>query len=230
MKTRKQIFARLAMAATLLLGAEPANAVILVDHDFDADANGWTGSGDWTYTYNAVDDRLQGVFAEQVIGGPEFGYWSSGVLGDLTTSGTYDVTQMIFDFYAVNFVPSDVTVYVGSLELGFISRAVSGIVLGGNLGLTLDLSSSTGWGGSTASFSGILADVDYVEFEVSRGGVTNAQTFQLDNFQIEGVLAGAGGGGGPSAIPEPNVVNLLALVSLMALALRRSVRSKTANA
>lgn len=208
-----------------LFGATPAVAVILYTNDFNASAESWTGTGDWTHTYESGSGLLQGVFAAQTEPvSPDAGYWSSSTIGDVTGGGTYDLTQLVFDFYAVNFVPSSLTVFIGSGS-DFISRGVSGLSVGANLAVALDLTSSTGWGGSTAQFSSILSSIDYVELQVVRSGVTNAQTFQLDNFQLEGVLAGTGG---PSAIPEPDVVNLLAFFALVALALRRSLRNQAA--
>jgi hypothetical protein len=233
-KLRKNLY----LAAALLLavwGAPAAKGVILYTNDFNATAESWTGPGSgtpgiWTFSYNNVDGRLQGDFAGQSDPpSVEYGFWSSSTIGDVTGAGTYDLTQLFFDFYAVNFAPSSLTVYIGS-GADFVSRGVSGLGLGANLAVAVDLSSSAGWGGSTAQFSSILSSIDYVEFEVVRAGVTNAQSFQLDNFQLEGVLAGAGGGGGPSAIPEPDVVNLLAFFSLIALALRRSLRRQAAEA
>lgn len=223
------LFRNTALAASLiaaLLGAPVANGVVLYTNDFATTADGWTGTGDWTFSYSSGDGgRLQGDFAAQ-SDPPSYGegFWSSPVIGDLTQSGTYALTQLVFDFYALNFAPSSLTVWIGD-GVNLISRGVTGLTVGANMGVAVDLSSSTGWGGDTSQFSSILDDIAFVEFQVVRAGVTNAQSFQLDSFQIEGGAPPAP----PAAVPEPDVVNLMAFFCLVALAMRRSLISRTVN-
>ncbi len=225
------IFFKSRLAAGLivaLLGTPVARGVVLYTNDFASSNDGWTSAGDWTYSYSPGDGgRLQGDFAGQ-SDPPAFeqGFWSSPEIGDLTQSGTYALTQLVFDFYALNFAPSSLTVFIGNSGGDFVSRGVTGLAVGANLAVVVDLSSIAGWGGDTGQFSSILADIDYVEFQVVRAGVTNAQSFQLDSFQIEGGAPPAP----PAAVPEPDAVSLLVFASLIALALRRSVMNKTATA
>lgn len=212
----KKVNVLLVAGAIILAGSVGSNGAVLYTDDFASGTDGWTGSGDWTFGYDTPNNRLQGQFGSQVTPSPESGYWSSPYIGDVT-AGIYSLTEMVFDFYVGSVLPSSVMVTIGSGS-DFVTRAITGLAIGNNTGVSVSLASAAGWSGSVGLFANILADIDYVDFEVMRNGSLASQSFGLDNFQLLGEEPGP-----PltEAIPEPGVLNMMVLVAVAGLSLRR---------
>jgi len=202
-----------ALAAFLLLAPAARAVVINVTEDFSASAAGW-GDRD----LNEMDvawngSAMQGDFDAGILTPETDAFQLTSGLGDLTQAGTYDLTSFTFNFFADTIAPSDVIFRFGDGVSTFFRAASVGFN-------SLSLASVAGWfGGSQAAFDAALSAATFLEVQVTRNGA-DAQTYRLDNFTLNGTLDN-GGGGGPSAVPEPNTINLLAFIGMIGFALKR---------
>ncbi|HMP73414.1 MAG TPA: PEP-CTERM sorting domain-containing protein [Kiritimatiellia bacterium] len=219
----------------LLVLVSRAPAVLLIDHDFaggnqgwgDRDPGemnvGWTGVGG--FGNPATSGSMQGDFAGSVFTPETDAFRLTSGLGDLTQAGVYDLVSFSFQFYAAHVVPADLILRVGNGSHTFFRGFTVSSTLNWQT-FTAPLSSVSGWfGGTQAQFDSVLTSTTFIDIQVSRSGF-DAQTYYFDNFQLTGVEAGNNnddnnGGGGPSAVPEPNTINLLVSIGLLGLASRR---------
>lgn len=216
------------MIIVFILGTCFAHAAIILTDDFSAGNDNWGDRdvGEMSVSHNGgfgnSAGSMEGVFAVQNPASPETdAFRLTTGLGDLTQGGTYNLTSFTFDFYAASVLPSDLIFRFGDGSSTFF-QAVTLTGLNSWETFTLSLASVSGWfGGNQTQFDAALQGTTFVEVQVSRSG-TNSQTYYMDNFTLNGDLAG-GGGGGPSAIPEPNTISLLLLVALVVVAVRRHV-------
>ena len=197
-----------------LLCVSSAPAVILITHDFDTSDHGWgdRDAGEMDVNWNGT--AMQGDFDQDIFTPETDAFLLTSGLGDLTQGGVYDLTSWTFNFFADTIAPSDLIFRFGDGVTTFF-RAAS---IGFN---SLSLASVAGWfGGDQTTFDSALTATTFVEIQVTRNGF-DAQTYRLDDFILNGELDGQGGGGGPSAVPEPNTINLFLLIVLIMMALRR---------
>ncbi len=207
----------------LLCGWMSANAAILTTEDFTTDPGNVTDrDGNMTVAHNG-SGYMTGTFASQAFPSPEtdaFNITIPDFMGDYSGNG---LTQIAFDFFAVNVVPSDLFIRLidGS---NVFSYQFTTLALGAN-SFTVDLVYSFGWTGlNSGAFATALTSIDAIEIEMTRSG-TGAQEYRLDNLQT--LNTPLGGGGGPSAVPEPNTLSFIALVVAGGLAWRRRLMSRT---
>ena len=206
------------MACNLFMSVPNASAVALYTNDFSTGAQGWSDRDVGEMTFTNSSGYIEGAFDQDVFS-PEMDAFRSGNIGDVTQGGTYSLTSFSFEFYAVNVVPS-VLVFSFSDGTSTFSTGLSVSGTGSWLPYILSLTSLAGWsGGDQSAFDAALGNITFVELEILRNG-EDAQTYRLDNFQINGDLTG-GGGGGPSAVPEPTTISLLLMIVLLLGGLRR---------
>ena len=209
----------------LLLEAADCSGAILYLEDFDPDANGWVDrdAGNMTVSHNA-GNYMVGAFGASFLPQSDAFRIDSGTdfIGDYVTPG---LTQVRFDFYAVNVLPSDL--FIRIIDGGNIfSYQFNPMNIGGWETFTVNLAWSFGWlGPSEAAFNAALGSVDAIEVQITRN-TSVAQSYYLDN--VETLDTDIGDPGGPSsAIPEPGTLSLFVSVAVAILALRRHVALRT---
>lgn len=211
----------------------PVQAVILFTHEFESDAQGWgdrdAGEMDVSYAdgFGNTAGSMRGDFDEDVFD-PETDAWRLSAIpngSDLTQSGTYDLTSFTFQFYAANVVPSDLSIRFGNNDHTFF-RGFTVTQDDYWYTFTAPLTSANGWfGGTQAAFDSVLLNTTFIEIQVTRGSY-DAETYYFDNFALNAVPAGEGGGGegGPSVIPEPSTIQFVLLLAVLWAAMRRGQR------
>jgi len=221
----------LALALTLALALLPLSSLsaILFSDDFTASNEGWGDrdagemSVSWTgaggFGNPAASGSMQGTFAVQGAYTPETDAFRLAGLGDLWgTYAGYSLDSFTFDFYSDDVLPLDLIFRISDGINTFSKLLSSAGSLDAWAPITVSLNHASGWlGGGATAFSNALGAVTFVDIQVSRNGAS-AQDFFFDNFALNGTL---GGGGGPSAIPEPGT-GLLVLGGMMLLAYGRS--------
>ncbi len=218
-----------------LFNSNPGGSYSVLGGSSFSGASGYTGGfGNTTEDMDASADGIgggspsgagsfQGSFAAQGVPSPETGtlrITDAGFLTDYaTTYPGYASYSLGFAFYA-SVVPADFIITIGNGVDTYLYNALSQVSGGGWNDIWLNFSS--GWIGSGSSIPNALSGMTYMDITWSRNG-TSAQQFYVDDLTLLGNTSegGGGGGGGPSAVPEPNTVNLLGFVALMGLALRR---------
>ena len=211
----------------LFVGAAVCPGAILYLEDFDPDNNGWVDrdAGEMTVSHDAGNLWMVGAFGATFLPQTDAFRIASGTdfLGDYITPG---LTQLRFDFYAVNVLPSDLFIRIID-GANIFSFQFNPLTVGSWETFTVNLAWSYGWlGPSEAAFNAALASVDMIDIQVSRSG-SGAQSYYLDNVQT--LDTDIGDPGGPdSAIPEPTTISLFMVVgALMMYARRRSIGNRS---
>lgn len=206
------------MAALAL--ARTSFGAIVTTETFDADIGVTDRDGFMTVGYDGGNDWMTGTFAFQAFATPQvdaFVVTDGNFTGNYTGAG---ITQIRFQMYAVNVLPSDLFIRIvdGANVFSYQFNPITSMNM--NWGtFTVDLAWSYGWSGpSEFDFNNALLSVDQIEIQVARNtGV--AQEYRFDNLQT--LDTEIGGGGGPSAVPEPNTITILTAFAVMGLVLRR---------
>jgi len=207
-------------------------AALLELEDFSTGTGGWgdRDSGEMSVGYAAGTGNpagsVSGSFADGVLT-PEtdaFRLASGPFMGDVMDGyPDYNPTYWAFDFYAENVVPSDMIMRIGSGSSSF-SRSLTAQVNGGAgswYTVTAPVTYSGWFGGSQAAFDATMSNLQYIELQLTRNG-DDYQTYYIDNFQLQGDYEGEGGGGGdPSAVPEPQTISIMFATGLMLFFARR---------
>ena len=209
------------VATFLLLLSGATQAAILNLEEFTGGANGWdTRDGVMAVSHDNGNGWMQGDFGVSFLPQTDSFRIDSGTdfLGDYTTPG---ITQIRFDLFAVNVLPSDLFIRLiddaNVFSYQFTPTQSAGI---GFETFTVNLAWSYGWSGlSELAFNTALTSVDAIEVQIGRNGF-GAHSFHLDNVETLDTDLG-GGGGGPSAVPEPNTFSLIMLISIAVLSLNR---------
>lgn len=200
-----------------------AMAAILHLEDFSSDVGVTDRDDIMTVGHDGVNDRMSGSFAFQAFSSPQvdaFVINSAPFVGDYVTPG---LTQIRFQMFAVNILPSDLFIRIidGANVFSYQFNPIAGMLNDWET-FTVNLAWSFGWGGpSEAAFNAALNSVDQIEIQLTRNtGV--AQEFRLDNFQtLDTDLGGEDPGGGPSAVPEPTTMSMLIFILMIGMMLRR---------
>ena len=211
MKSALIVFAIL-MAASA--GSVPGAVLYL--EEFNVNAAGWgdRDSGEMAVTYDATNDRMVGSFAASFLPMSDaFRITSGNFMGDYVTPG---LTQISFNLVAANVLPSDlfIRIFSGSDLFTYQFNPV-------NLSDTyvVNLDWNAGWNGlNEAAFNAAITSVTALEIQIGRNG-SGAQSYYLDNVQT--LDTDLGGGGGGSAVPEPNMVSMFVLAVAVFSGLRR---------
>jgi hypothetical protein len=189
--------------------------------DFNSGANGWTGRDSlMSVSHDNGNGWMVGDFgfaffpqtdAFRIDTGTDF-------IGDYVTPG---ITQIRFDLYAVNVLPSDLFIRLidgaNVFSYQFSPTQAAGI---GFETFVVNLAWSYGWSGlSELAFNNALASVDAIEIQLARNG-SSAHSFYLDQFETLDTDLG-GGGGGPSAVPEPTTLSMIMLITIAVLSINR---------
>lgn len=214
------------MAAGLLLFSGHLEAAVLHLDDFTSDIGVTSREGLMTVTYDGGNDWMSGSFAFQAFSTPQvdaFVVSSAPFIGDYVTPG---LTQISFNMFAVDVLPSDLFVRIidGANVFSYQFNPIAGMFNNWQT-FTVNLAWSFGWSGpSEAEFDAALASVDKIEIQISRNtGV--AQEYRLDNIQTLNTDIG-GPVGESSAVPEPNSISLLVFISIISMIIRRHRNSQ----
>lgn len=231
------MFVKTLACATLFVVPVAARAAVVYLEDFSSGANGW---GDRDSGKIAVSHELsvgspahaamQGEFASQGFPIPQTDAFSisSGVnfVGDYTSYGN-GLTQIAFDLYSENLLPSDLFIRLISGANTFTYQFnLSGSPVDSWNTYSVNLTWGSGWSGiGQAAFNSALTSVSALEIQLTRNG-TGAQAYYLGNIQtLDGDLPPGPGGGGGDAVPEPSQGLLyLGFMLLLALGRRRFLR------
>jgi len=208
-------------AVMLSMGSVSTFGAMLYLEDFDPDESGWVDrdAGEMSVSHDAGNDWMVGTFGASFL--PQSDAFriitGSNFLGDYVTPG---LTQIRFDLYAVNVLPSDVLIRIidGANTFTYQFNPV-------NLAtwdtFTVNLAWSFGWSGlSEAAFNSALTSVDALEIQIARSG-SGAQSYYLDN--VETLNTDIGGGGGDTVIPEPATMSMFILALGFFTGIRRFV-------
>lgn len=213
-----------AILPLLVLLPLAGRAAIITTEDFDAGAAGWGSRDDLlSVSANDTDERLEGSFAGQFFPVDQTDAFQLSSGDDFL--GSYaGITQISFDFFAVNILPSDMFIRLIDDEANVFTYQLTPTTPAGQWqSFTVDLAWSFGWeGDSESAFNTALGDIDFIEIELTRNGM-GAQTFYLDSFEtLDTPLDGGGGeGDGESVIPEPQTLSLLVAAAIMVVRFRR---------
>lgn len=187
-----------------------ASAALFETYDFESGAEGWTEVG--PATFDSADGDLTITFAEQT--GEPVPQTSTFVSPEINLADSYTITQFAFDFAWSAVAPSALFITFGNDNYSVYQALTPANGL-----ITVSLTSSTGWLGSTAEFASLVSDFNFVELSVSRSG-TAAQSFSLDDFQItyeNSIIPPEN----ISAVPEPTTISLLLFVLMLGIVARR---------
>ena len=194
--------------------------------DFDPDESGWVDrdSGEMTVNHDAGNDWMVGSYGASILPQNDAFRIDSGAnfLGDFVTPG---ITQIRFQFYAVNVLPSDLLIRIidGANTFTYQFSPLTGAFMNWET-FTVNLAWSYGWNGlSEMAFNAALTSVDAVEIQVTRTG-NGAQSYYLDNVET---LNADLGGGGDSVIPEPTTVSIFIIALAFFIGIRRFVIHET---
>ena len=209
-----------------------AKGAVVYTETFGSGANGWgdRDAGEMAVTHQAsvgspASAAMQGQFSASILPMTDAFRISTGsdFVGNYTTYGN-GLTQIKFDLYAENVVPSDLfirlvdgtDVYSYQFSLGSF-----GIDTWTTFSVNLDYTSGWAGPGGSGGFSTALASVDALEIQLTRNG-NSSQFYYLDNVQtLDDPLSGGGGGGG--AVPEPSTgVLVLSFAAVIYGRLRRA--------
>ena len=199
-----------------------ATAAILHLEEFNSDVGVSGRDGVMTVGYDGGNDWMTGSFPVQGFAFPQtdaFVVDSAEFTGDYSGNG---LTQISFQMYAVNVLPSDLFIRIidGANVFAYQFSPIAGM-LNNWEEFTVDLAWSFGWSGlSEAAFNSALTSVDQIEIQLSRNA-SSFQEYRLDRMQTLDTLLDPGGGGGPSAVPEPNTISLLLFMVVVGVSLRR---------
>jgi len=203
-------------------------AAILHLEDFSSDVGVTDRDAIMTVGHDGANDWMSGSFAFQAFPTPQvdaFVINSAPFVGDYVTPG---LTQISFQMFAVNILPSDLFIRIidGANIFSYQFNPIAGMFNNWET-FTVNLAWSFGWSGlSESAFNTALTSVDQIEIQLTRNtGV--AQEYRLDNIQtLDTDLGGGDPGGGPSAVPEPNTISMLIFILMVGVMLRRHLASR----
>jgi hypothetical protein len=191
----------------------PARGAILALEEFDAGLNGWTDrdAAEMAVSHDAGNEWAVGTFGSQFFPTFESDAFriASGTdfIGDYVTPG---LTQIRFDLYLVNVLPSDLTFRLidGANVFSYQFASVNNLMSWQTF--TVDLAWAFGWSSSAgeSAFNTALASIDAIEIQITRNTIA-AQAYYFDNFETLDTPLDYGGGG-DSAVPEPTSISLIA--------------------
>jgi hypothetical protein len=219
-------FAIMVLFGCLLARAAPA-ATLSVETFGNPGIAGWVDrdASEMTVSYSASlgnpAGALQGTFAAQDVAGPETdafridGGSSGGVfMGDYWTD-VPGFNSWSFSFYADDVLPTDLLIRFGDGANTFLRSALSQVSAVDNWYTVTVPLTYAGWlGGSAADFSNALGGVSFIDLQLTRSGI-GAQDFYVDNFALNGGLAGG------SSVPEPSTAGLLFVSTILLRVVRR---------
>lgn len=219
------------LCATLVATGAVRAAIVTLE-EFNSDPGGNVTNVDTvnnylTESWNA-GGYMSGTFAAQTGGAtPEedgFSITLTNFTGNYTSAG---ITQIAFDFFGVSLAPSYLFLNIvdGANIFSYQFTDLTGIT-GGFTTFTADLVYSAGWtGAGSGAFTTALGSVDSIEVFFGRNGDLSSQEYRLDDLQT--LNTPLGGGGGPSAVPEPNTLSFIAMIAAGGLAWRRRLMNRT---
>lgn len=202
-----------------------ASGAMLYLEDFDPDANGWgdRDAGEMSVTHDGGNDWMVGSFASSFLPMTDAFRISTGTdfLGDYVTPG---LSQISFQLYAVNVLPSDLFIRIIDGANTFSYQFTPANLTTWDT-YTVNLDWSFGWvGPGSSAFSNALLSVDALEIQITRSG-SGAQTYYLDNVQTYTNLNVVTG-----TIPEPGTINLFLVAGAVITFIRRRVATSDAEA
>lgn len=212
----------------LLLGviAQDSRGAIMVLEEFNGGANGWADrDGVMSDSWDGGNLWMVGSFGSQAFPIPQTDAFriNSGTdfLGNYTTPG---LTQIRFDLYAEDVLPSDLFIrLVNGSDVFSYQFNLGSMIIDDWTTFTVNLDWTYGWSGpSQSAFNTALGagGVDQLEIQLTRNG-TGGQSFYLDN--VETLDTDIGGGGGNGVVPEPNQALLMVMGVVVIYSMRRSV-------
>lgn len=186
------------LAATTAL-CLPARAVVLAIETFDTDMAGWVDRdpGDMAVSHAAgvgnPAGSLSGAFLPQgffpVSQTDAFradaGSSAGAFVGDYHTTHA-GFTSFTFDLFADTTLPSDVILRISDGTGTFfynVAPQFTSVGTWNSVLVPLTFAYGGWYGGSSAQFSNVLAQVAHVEVQISRSGTSGA-TYLLDNFAL----------------------------------------------
>lgn len=199
--------------------AVQCGAAVFVLEDFSVDEAGWTDrdgylvvAHDGLLVGNPVGS-LSGTYASQFFPVPQADAFTLNTVMDFVTPG---YTQLRFDFFAQDTLPSDLFIrLVEGANVFSHQFSLSGFSPGQWFTNTVNLAWSSWIGPDETSFNSMLANVESIQIEFARNG-TGEQTFFLDNFvALDDPISET------IAVPEPGAMALIFQGLLIVLALRR---------
>lgn len=226
------------MLAIVCLAASARAAVVYVE-DFSTGANGWgdRDPGEMSVSYassvgSPAYSAMQGAFASQAFPIPQtdaFRIDSGGnFVGNYTAIGN-GLTQLSFDLYAEDVLPSDLFIrLISGADVFSYQFSLAGVSVDSWHTYSVNLAWSYGWNGiGQSAFNAALSSIDALEIELTRSG-TGAQLYYLTNFKtFDDDLPPDVGPGAGNAIPEPGQGLLyLGFVVMAALGRRFKARMK----
>ena len=205
-----------------------AKGASLVLEDFSSGTNGWTEiseAGGITFEYDDQGDNLKGSFAAlpfpwmetdgfQITSGEDF-------LGDYT-----GLTQIRFDFYAEDVLPSDLFIkLVSGLDMFSYQFSLGSMQVGTWATFTVNLLYDYGWQGPGGESAFNLAlgagGISSLQIEFTRSG-QSAQSFYLDNVQtLDTPIV-------ESIIPEPSLAMQMLVGGFLLYSMRRRIARQLA--
>lgn len=242
LRVRRTLSRTLGVALASILIAASLHAAVVFVEDFSSGANGWgdRDPGEMAVSHESsvgapAYSAMQGSFAAQGFPVPQtdaFRIDSGGnFVGDYNAIGN-GLTQLSFDLYAEDILPSDLFIrLISGSDVFTYQFSLAGLSVDSWRTFNVNLAWSYGWNGiGQAAFNSALSSVSALEIELTRSG-SAAQLYYLSNIssydnQLPPDHEGGGGGGG-DAVPEPGEGLLyLGFILLSALGRRHVIRAR----
>lgn len=224
-------FIVLAIGSVVLPGI--SSAAIVYTEDFNSGTAGWTSLDGFMTVSASGSQELQGdwgaspfppiVDAFSITSANDTG---GNFTGDLTGAG---VTQISFDFKAVNVLPSDLFIRIIDGANTFFYQFNVPVAVNNWETFIVDLAWSygAGWSGpSEAAFNTALTSVDRIDIQFTRGG-QDAETYLVDNVTTYDTVLGDPGA--PGVVPEPAVISMFISALFVLVAGRRRIQADGKN-